>query len=403
MRLGGASLAVVGGGPTTAEDLVSILEREGASVTACVLGVDDLERLSVPGFDAVLLSTKDDPGAFAPLLDALSSDPRTSHLPVVAIVDPKVTAARVARLAGAAFVPADPQGEAVIASLARVLSPATGAREASVSLHAARERIRKLAKRATTLRDDTGRFAHDVLALVNVVVGYGANLRDAIPGPLTPAQETHVARILEASADISALVERHASFAREAGDVSPDEEPISVRRPGDRRGLHDLARIVGSAVALLQHASGDKRIALTFAASAPEEIWCDAMQMKQVVTNLVTNALKLTPAGGRVHVEVRRRAPTTHEEGVAARAMVELVVADGGPGVPEAERARIFERGVRLDRDRETPGSGIGLAVVKDVVEGHGGTVRVEASAELGGAAFVVSLPVDRRQRQGQS
>ena len=71
-----------------------------------------------------------------------------------------------------------------------------------------------------------------------------------------------------------------------------------------------------------------------------------------------------------------------------------LVVEDDGPGIPEADRERVFDRFTRLDegRDRDAGGAGLGLAMVRAIVERHGGTVAVDAGA-LGGARFVVRLP----------
>jgi signal transduction histidine kinase len=380
-----------------------MLEGEGALVKSCVLAADDFETLSAPGFDAVVLVHEDAPGVFAPLVQALAADARTRELPLVAVAGPRVSLAALGALAGVAFVPSTPGAAALIALLERLLAPNRAAREATMSLGVARDRLRKLGGIVATTREETSRLSHDALALVGIVVGYGANLRDAIPGPLTPAQRTHVARMLEAASDVAELVQQHAALVREAAEPASDDEPLSVRRPGDRRGLHDVAELARATTALFQQAAAQKRIDLGFAAPAVAEIWCDALQMKQVVTNLLVNALKLTPEGGRVHVGVHPRAPSGGETGIAARAMVELVVADAGPGVPEPERARIFERGVRLARDRHLAGSGIGLAVVKDVVAAHGGEVHVESAAGLGGAAFVVRLPVDRRQRRADA
>jgi hypothetical protein len=77
-------------------------------------------------------------------------------------------------------------------------------------------------------------------------------------------------------------------------------------------------------------------------------------------------------------------------------------VRDTGPGIPAEERERVFERGVRLARDERVPGSGIGLAVVREIVSMHGGTVRAD-DAPGGGAALVVRLPLDMRSRREQS
>ena len=116
----------------------------------------------------------------------------------------------------------------------------------------------------------------------------------------------------------------------------------------------------------------------------------DAEATRQVVLNLLDNAVKYGAGGTHVEVGVRRTA------GAAA-----VWIEDGGPGVPRSERDRIFKPYVRLDRDRKsaTAGSGIGLAVVREVIEAQGGSVRVEEGgrepgAREPGARFVIELPL---------
>ena len=111
----------------------------------------------------------------------------------------------------------------------------------------------------------------------------------------------------------------------------------------------------------------------------------DAEATRQVVLNLLDNAVKYGAGGTRVEVGVRRTA------GAAA-----VWIEDGGPGVPRSERDRIFKPYVRLDRDRKsaTAGSGIGLAVVREVIEAQGGSVRVEEGGREPGARFVIELPL---------
>lgn len=112
--------------------------------------------------------------------------------------------------------------------------------------------------------------------------------------------------------------------------------------------------------------------------------------LDRVVTNLLANAVRHSQRQVAVSV-VRRDAPVGSG---SATAVVELAVTDDGPGVPEADRTRIFERFTRLDeaRDRQSGGAGLGLSIVHDVVVGHGGTVHVE-DGPAGGARFVVRLP----------
>ena len=107
----------------------------------------------------------------------------------------------------------------------------------------------------------------------------------------------------------------------------------------------------------------------------------DQTALAQVVRNLVDNAAR--HADEAMSVTVR--------EGGAG---VELIVEDDGPGIPEDQRRRVFERFVRLDeaRARDSGGSGLGLAIVKEIVAAHGGSVAV-SSSDLGGARFVVRLP----------
>lgn len=113
----------------------------------------------------------------------------------------------------------------------------------------------------------------------------------------------------------------------------------------------------------------------------PVEVVGDAARLAQVADNLLGNALKYTPAGGRVTVHVGAQGPDAV-----------LAVSDTGPGIPEDELPRLFERFWRGEAARGVGGSGIGLAVVAELVAAHGGSVRVE-SPPGEGARFTVTLP----------
>ena len=110
----------------------------------------------------------------------------------------------------------------------------------------------------------------------------------------------------------------------------------------------------------------------------------EAARLGQVFANLVHNAVKFSPAGSEVRVGARR----------SGRAMLEGWVADVGPGVSAADQARIFERFYKADRTRTSGGgTGLGLAIARHIVEGHGGTIRVE-SEEGRGARFAFTVPI---------
>ena len=117
--------------------------------------------------------------------------------------------------------------------------------------------------------------------------------------------------------------------------------------------------------------------------SATALVWASAADLGHVLDNLIENALRYCPPGTEITVE-----------SAAADGRAALVVSDTGPGIPPAERERIFEAFYRLDRsrDRSTGGFGLGLAIARKAVAAHGGTLQA-ADSPLGGARFVIALP----------
>jgi signal transduction histidine kinase len=130
----------------------------------------------------------------------------------------------------------------------------------------------------------------------------------------------------------------------------------------------------------------EKQVAFesSVAADMPD-VWCDASRLEQALQNLVANALRHTPEGGQITLAAER-----------AGAGVRLVVRDTGPGIPAEHLPRIFDRFYKSDASRTDPysksGSGLGLSIVKAIVERHGGTVSA-ANLAGGGAEFTITLP----------
>lgn len=114
------------------------------------------------------------------------------------------------------------------------------------------------------------------------------------------------------------------------------------------------------------------------------EIYADKDKISQVLVNLLSNALKYTPQGGKVTISVREK-----------KDMTQIVVKDNGQGIPKEDLPYIFERLYRADksRNRLTGGSGIGLTIARSIVAAHGGTIEVN-STEGQGTEFIVSLPL---------
>ncbi|HMB90376.1 MAG TPA: ATP-binding protein, partial [Rhodothermales bacterium] len=133
-----------------------------------------------------------------------------------------------------------------------------------------------------------------------------------------------------------------------------------------------------------------KNLTIDFAASEDDfTFYFDADHIEKVFFNLLSNAVKFTPKGERIAVSVAAGAPTA-----AGQATVEIRVRDNGPGIPQHELPHIFDRFHQVDGTISTvqEGTGIGLTLVKELVELHGGTIRVETEVNLG-SIFIVTLP----------
>ena len=158
-------------------------------------------------------------------------------------------------------------------------------------------------------------------------------------------------------------------------DLRPDDIRATVEQAVEQADAAARRRGLDLAVSLPEH---------------PLRIRHDPVRVGQVVANLVGNAIKFTPRGGRVRVEV---APTDFG--------VQIVVGDSGVGIDTEELPRIFERFYRGTRANEArgSGSGLGLAIVQSIVEMHGGSVRVASRLNVG-STFTVALPRDPRHAE---
>jgi len=144
--------------------------------------------------------------------------------------------------------------------------------------------------------------------------------------------------------------------------------------------------LLKQAIELMRPMAQKREIRLEFEPGPADAcVWCDSEAVSQILSNLLDNALKYTPAGGRITVGARPQGR-----------FVELCVRDTGIGIPSEELPRLFERFYRVDkaRSRELGGTGLGLSIVKHLVAAHNGSTRVES--RLGeGSTFFFTLPAD--------
>ncbi len=193
--------------------------------------------------------------------------------------------------------------------------------------------------------------------------------------------------------DVATAMGRIESEAKRMGSMV--EDLLLLARLDEQRPLQqkpvDLQLIAHDALVDTQASDRTRPIALIGldgGPAAPAPVLGDEAKLRQVVGNLVGNALRYTPDGSPIELAVGVR---TSDGG---RPLSVVEVRDHGPGISDADAVKVFERFYRADtsRTRETGGSGLGLAIVAAIVGSHGGSVRVEQT-DGGGATLVVSLP----------
>ena len=150
-------------------------------------------------------------------------------------------------------------------------------------------------------------------------------------------------------------------------------------------GQVNLAAVVRDAIDVVTPAANAKNIRLQTALDSSFEILGDAARLQQILWNLLTNAVKFTPADGRVELRVER-----------FDSRVEITVSDTGQGISAEFLPFVFDRFEQMDktRTRRNGGLGLGMAITRHIVELHGGTIGVESPGENLGATFTVRLPV---------
>lgn len=150
-------------------------------------------------------------------------------------------------------------------------------------------------------------------------------------------------------------------------------------------GTADMAALVAETVELYQYAAEEKGITLEYQGAGPLLVTADADRIRQVLANLLDNAVKYTPEGGRVEVTADR-----------VQADVVVSVADSGEGIGADDIPRIFDRLYRADKSRSRRGLGLGLSLVRAVLYAHGGAIDVQSTPGVG-SRFQFTLPVAGR------
>ena len=323
---------------------------------------------------------------------------------------------------------AEPDGESINDVRQRLIADASIA-EVRVGVDAASQALliivpAVVAVLALAIWLTVGRALRPVQAISSRVAAIsGSTLDERVPEPDSGDEIAALAALMnEMLARLQAASDRQRAFvanashelrsplstivvAAEVAEVSPDPQKLqklSERIGGEARRLQtliadllDLARLEEQRHARMPHrvdllATCEQAIeradvpgaTLTFHRTAVPPVAGVESQLERAVSNLVDNAVRY--ANRSVHVSL-----------VESAATVAVVVEDDGPGIPQADRERVFDRFVRLDesRGRVDGGTGIGLSLVMAIAQRHGGTVGIDDSESIGGARFTFELP----------
>jgi signal transduction histidine kinase/ActR/RegA family two-component response regulator len=350
-----------------------VLAQEGFEAVLCQ-SMEALCREIDAGAGAVLLAEE----AMAPpggacLLAALARQPAWSDLPVV-LFSAKGSTEETSRRTLAAFAPFG--NVALLDRPVRV-----------VSLVSALKFALRARRRQYQVRDLLAQLERSVRDRDQFMAMLGHELRNPL------AAISFALDFLQRAEDQDeARRRRQDVIARQTHQLSRlvddllDVSRLSAGKVTLSRAAVDLAPLVAACVESLQAMARAAHVHLEIdAAAEPIVIDGDSVRLHQITGNLVTNALKYTPAGGRVRVTARR-----------AGASAEIVVADTGVGIAPDMLQRIFEPFTQVEEaiDRSRGGLGLGLTLVRSLVELHGGSVRAESEGPGQGSRFVVQLPL---------
>jgi two-component system phosphate regulon sensor histidine kinase PhoR len=222
-----------------------------------------------------------------------------------------------------------------------------------------------------TRRDFIANVSHELRTPLTSIQGYTETLLDSAPGNDHSREFLEIIR--KSALRMSRLTEDLLTLAR----VESGEQRFEIESTAP-------AELLQEAVQSFREIARTQNVELIVEDQAEARVGADPEAIHQVFSNLVDNALKYAPSGGRIILGARPVA-----EGV------EFYVQDFGPGIPSEHLARLFERFYRVDkaRSRESGGTGLGLAIAKHIVLAHGGSIR--AQSELNhGSTFLFTLPL---------
>ena len=233
-------------------------------------------------------------------------------------------------------------------------------------------RAKEEVERASKFKDQfLSTMSHELRTPLNAVLGFSDLLAEERYGPLNERQQRYVAHIHTGGKHLLRLINDILDLSKiEAGRLQLAIENVPVNT------------CIAEAIDTLRPLADKKSQTLVQSLSPELSVRADGTRFKQILMNLLGNAIKFTPDGGRIELSAEK---------IGNR--VRVGVQDSGPGIPQEEQTRIFEAFYRLGQAGKTPeGTGLGLAITRRLVELHGGELRIESQVGSG-STFYFTLP----------
>jgi signal transduction histidine kinase len=249
--------------------------------------------------------------------------------------------------------------------------------ERTRDLAVANERLQELDRLKS---DFVSNVSHELRTPLTAIKGAVDLVLREVAGPLTEKQTHYLTRVRSNTQHLAGLINDLLDLSKiESGKIEVKTSHVS------------LGGLVHEVVETLRPVAAEKVIALEAAITEPSIlVWADRDKINQVLMNLIGNAIKFTPAQGRVTVSALRN----------GKESIQVSVSDTGPGVPPDEKEKIFDRFYQIAQvgGAKPKGTGLGLAICKALVELHGGKIWVESEINRG-STFSFTLPASAPQR----
>jgi signal transduction histidine kinase/CheY-like chemotaxis protein len=249
-------------------------------------------------------------------------------------------------------------------------------RERTAELEAANARLKQLDRLKSQF---LAHVSHELRTPLTSIVGFADNMIEGLVGSLNAKQEQYLSRIKANGTRLARMITDLLDLSRvEAGKLVLSFDHLA------------LSTLVSDVIEQLRPLASAKRLRLGFEqAQADLQVWADPDRLSQILTNLIDNAIKYTPEGGQVGVEIW----------ADTRDLAHVLVRDTGQGIPEDALPKLFDPFFRVHHQERNhiKGLGLGLAIVKDLVDLHGGTIAVRSEIDRG-TEFEFTLPLRRPQ-----